>query len=370
MNVRSLCLRNFRNYKSTEITFSPGINYIFGENAQGKTNLLESLYVLALGRSFRTPHLLDAISFGASYFFLEMTFDDCEDTSHTLSLYVDKQGKKIIYDQSPMKTLSQLIGVLPIVLFSYKDRFLISGTPSNRRLFLNLLLSQCNSQYKYALTYYHRALLQRNTLLKTKNTSTLSVWDEQLATSGAYLSLCRYLCCNQLNEFLHTLWSNTLKEQLRIKFKSSLLKQDAISQETLAKELHKQLASSLTRDLELGNTSVGPHRDDFILMVNHLPAAQFSSEGQKHTLLATLRLAECLYIRDSYHICPLFCIDDIHSGLDNQRISQFLDLAPTLGQTFITSTSFLDHPLIINSQSFYIHQAQVLSHSLLNKNHN
>lgn len=368
MNVRSLCLRNFRNYKDTEITFSPGVNYIFGENAQGKTNLLEALYVLALGRSFRTPHLLEATLHGAPYFFLEMTFDH-EDTSHTLSIYADKHGKKILYDRSPMKTLSQLLGVVPMVVFSYKDRLLISGTPSDRRLFLNLLLSQCDNHYKYALAYYHRALSQRNSLLKTQNISTLSVWNEQLATSGAYLTLCRYACCNTLNASLKNLWSNTLGEHLRIKFKSSLIKQEPPSQESLSQELHKQLSSSLNRDIDLGNTSVGPHRDDFILMVNSLPAAQFSSEGQKHTLLAVLRLAECLYIRDSYHISPLFCIDDIHSGLDSQRISQFLDLAPTLGQTFITSTSLLEHPVVKHNQSLYIHQSQVLPYSSLKNSH-
>ncbi|AHK63118.1 DNA replication/repair protein RecF [Chlamydia avium] len=361
MKIHSLCLKNFRNYKDTEITFAPGINYIFGENAQGKTNILEAIYILALGRSFRTPHLIEAISLGASYFFLEMTFDH-EEITHSLSIYVDKQGKKIIYDQSPMKTLSQLIGIIPIVLFSYKDSMLISGTPSERRLFLNLLLSQCDSHYKHTLSYYHRALLQRNTLLKTKNISTLSVWDEQLANSGAYLTLRRYSCCNKLNESLQTLWSNTLEEHLKIKFKSSLIKQENISQETLAKELHKQLSASLTRDLDLGNTSVGPHREDFTLMLNNLSASQFSSEGQKHTLLAILRLAECLYIRDSYRTCPLFCMDDIHSGLDDHRISQLLDLAPTLSQTFITSTTLLKHPLITNNQSLHIHQAQVLSY--------
>ncbi|SYX08927.1 DNA replication and repair protein recF,recombination protein F,Recombinational DNA repair ATPase (RecF pathway),DNA replication and repair protein RecF,RecF/RecN/SMC N terminal domain [Chlamydia poikilotherma] len=358
MKIISLRLKNFRNYKETEIAFSPDMNYIFGENAQGKTNLLEALYVLSLGRSFRTAHLTEAIFFGSPYFFLEMTFEK-DGFPHTLSTYVDKQGKKILCDHSPIKTLSQLIGIIPIVLFSSKDRSLISGAPADRRLFLNLLLSQCDPQYKHSLSYYHRALLQRNTLLKTKQTSTLTVWNEQLATLGAYLTLSRYSCCQQLNKLVQELWSNSLSEQLRIKFKSSLIKHDGISQEIIAEELRKQLTTTLQRDLDLGTTSVGPHREDFTLMINNLPVAQFSSEGQKHSLLAILRLAECLYIKNIYNTCPLFCMDDIHAGLDNHRISQLLDLAPTLGQTLMTSTNTPHQTLSETSKIFSVNQAQI-----------
>ncbi|WP_348663992.1 DNA replication/repair protein RecF [Chlamydia vaughanii] len=365
MNILSLCIKNFRNYKDTEVSLSPKMNYIFGENAQGKTNLLEALYVLSLGRSFRTPHLIEAVSFGASYFFLEITFEQ-DGLSHTLSIYVDKQGKKILYDQAPIKTLSQLIGMVPIVLFSSKDRSLISGAPSDRRLFLNLLLSQCDSQYKHSLSYYHRALLQRNSLLKTRNTSTLSVWDEQLASLGAYLTISRYSCCQQLNNFVQELWNNSLSEHLLIKFKSSLIKQTTISQEAIAEELRRQLSSSLHRDLELGNTSVGPHREDFTLMINDLPVSQFSSEGQKHSLLAILRLAECLYIKRIHNVCPLFCMDDIHAGLDNQRISQLLSLAPTLGQTLMTSTNPPHQRFTDDSQVLFVKQAEISKYSTLN----
>ncbi|BAE81335.1 DNA replication and repair protein [Chlamydia felis Fe/C-56] len=362
MNILSLRLKNFRNYKEAKISLSPNMNYIFGENAQGKTNLLEALYVLSLGRSFRTSHLTEAISFGSAYFFLEMTCEK-DGFSHKLSIYVDKHGKKILSDQSPIKTLSQLIGMVPIVLFSSKDRLLISGSPSDRRLFLNLLLSQCDPQYKHTLSYYHRALLQRNSLLKTKQISTLSVWDEQLATLGAYLTLSRFTCCEQLNQLVQKLWNNSLSEHIRIKFKSSLIKQDKLSKESIIEELRKQLTSSLHRDLELGSTSVGPHREDFTLMINDLPVSQFSSEGQKHSLLAILRLAECLYIKNIHNVCPLFCMDDIHSGLDNHRISQLLDLAPTLGQTLMTSTHLPHQTLSKNSRIFLVNQAQVSIHS-------
>ncbi|ADZ18431.1 DNA replication/repair protein RecF [Chlamydia psittaci] len=362
MNILSLRLKNFRNYKEAEVSFSPNINYIFGENAQGKTNLIEALYVLSLGRSFRTSHLTEAIFFGSSYFFLEMTFEK-DGVPHTLSTYVDKQGKKIFCDQSPIKTLSQLIGMIPIVLFSAKDRCLISGSPSDRRLFLNLLLSQCDPQYKHSLSYYHRALLQRNTLLKTKQTSTLSVWDEQLATLGSYLCLSRYTCCTQLNQLIQELWNNSLSERLFIKFKSPLIKQCKISQEAVKNELHKQLSASLHRDLELGNTSVGPHREDFTLMINDLPVAQFSSEGQKQSLLAVLKLAESLYIKSIHNVYPLFCMDDIHAGLDNQRISQLLGLAPSLGQTLITSTTLPHQTLSETHRIFSVNQAQISIHS-------
>ncbi|WP_201457142.1 DNA replication/repair protein RecF [Chlamydia sp. 17-3921] len=357
MKVLSLILKNFRNYKDTEVTFAPKLNYISGNNAQGKTNLLEALYILSLGRSFRTTHLAEAIAFDASYFFLKITFEKAN-FLHTLSIYVDKQGKKVFYDETPVKTLSEMIGRVPTVLFSAKDRLLISGSPSDRRLFLNLLLSQCDSLYTHSLTYYHRALLQRNALLKTHNTSIISIWDKQLAKFGSYLTLQRSACCQRLNSLIQSLWNNTLDNQLLLKFKSSLLKTSISTQEEISQEILKQLSRSLSRDLEMKSTSVGPHREDFILIMNEKPALQFSSEGQKHSLLVLLRLAESLYIQQIHNFSPLVCIDDLHAGLDLQRASQLVELASTFGQTLITSTQAYNE-LPENSKALYVKNAQI-----------
>ncbi|EPP35601.1 DNA replication and repair RecF family protein [Chlamydia ibidis] len=356
MNIVSLYLKDFRNHKDTTIRFAPRMNYIFGNNAQGKTNILEALYVLSLGRSFRTQRLSEAIAFGHDYFFLKMHFVR-ESIPHTLSIYVDKIGKKVLYDDIPIKTLSQLLGIIPTVLSSSRDQLLISGTPSDRRLFLNLLLSQSDHEYSQKLTYYQRALNQRNALLKTKHLDTLSVWNEQLATLGATLTVKRYICCQKINLLLKSLWNNSLGENLLIKFKSSCIKQNSLSESSVAEELHKQLESSLQRDLDLGNTTVGPHREDFSLMLNELSVSQFSSEGQKHSLLALLRLAECLYLKEIHSICPLFCMDDIHAGLDSQRVSNLLNLYPFLQQTIITSTNPPSY-LPTESRSFLIDQSQ------------
>ncbi|ANH79084.1 DNA replication/repair protein RecF [Candidatus Chlamydia sanziniae] len=363
MKILSLTLKNFRNYKDTEVSFSPNSNYILGENAQGKTNLLEALYVLSLGRSFRTLHITDAITFGAPYFFLKITFEKAH-LPQILSIYADKHGKKILYNQTPIKTLSELIGIIPIVFFSSRDCSLISGAPANRRLFLNVLLSQCDSQYIYKLASYHRALLQRNTLLKNKQTATLTIWEEQLVKFGAYLSLQRFSCCEQLNNLTQELWKNSLNEQLELKFKSSLVKSSCPTEATIAEEFRKQLASSISRDLELGNTSIGPHREDFHLTINQLPASLFSSEGQKHSHLAILRLAECRYLQQAHDVYPLICMDDIHAGLDNVRASQLLDLAPTLGQTFISST-YIDQQLLQNNHVLRIENGQVTPHTCI-----
>ncbi|AEB41738.1 DNA replication/repair protein RecF [Chlamydia pecorum] len=352
MKIVSLTLKNFRSYKDTEVSFAPRVNYISGSNAQGKTNLLEALYILSLGRSFRTQHLSEAIAFGASYFFLKIAFEKFS-CSHTLSIYVDKYGKKLLFDNAPVKTLSEMIGKVPMVLFSSKDRLLISGAPADRRLFLNLLLSQCDPYYTHTLSYYQQALLQRNALLKTKNTATISVWNEQLAKLGGYITFQRYTCCDKLNVLMQSLWSNPLKEHLLLKFKSSLIKTPAPKEEELSQELLKQLLHSLPRDLELKSTSVGPHREDFTLMMNQEPASTFASEGQKHSFLTILRLAESLYLQHHHNLSPLVCIDDLHASLDSQRASQLLQLAPNFGQTLITSTQPL-YTLPENSKSLHI----------------
>jgi len=152
---------------------------------------------------------------------------------------------------------------------------------------------------------------------------------------------------------MQSLWSNPLKEHLLLKFKSSLIKTPAPKEEELSQELLKQLLHSLPRDLELKSTSVGPHREDFTLMMNQEPASTFASEGQKHSFLTILRLAESLYLQHHHNLSPLVCIDDLHASLDSQRASQLLQLAPNFGQTLITSTQPL-YTLPENSKSLHI----------------
>jgi len=186
MHIIYLKLQNFRSYKHLELSFSPGINLFWGDNGQGKTNLLEALHILSTGRSFRTHRLQDVIREGENYFSLEAHFLK-EETHHVLKIYYDNTSRKILYNDTPYAHFTQLLGILPSVLLSPEDLSLVSGTAAERRRFLDLCISQIDPLYLFYLTRYYKALKQRNALLRTQSEETLSAWEGVMAPAGSYL---------------------------------------------------------------------------------------------------------------------------------------------------------------------------------------
>lgn len=357
MRVLSLFLKDFRNYTDLRLELGPDMNSIFGLNAQGKTNLLEALYILSLGRSFRTSRLTDAIRFGASHFFIEAVFSHKE-VFHTLSIQVDKKGKKILFDGAPITKLSELVGLFPVILFSIKDIAIIEGSPSERRRFLDLLLAQASDKYTQHISLYHKALDQRNASIKAQNQKAISAWNSPLIAYGSLVAFLRNECTKKLNTIFQTLWDNTLKETLSLRYESSLITEESPTLNDIASNYYEQLRIANTKDLDLGYTMVGPHRDELLLTINDLPVAKFSSEGQKHSLLTVLRFAECVYLQEEFCIHPILCMDDIHACLDQQRLDQLLQLSNSLGQVVTTSTICPDHRST-TSCIFHVTQAQV-----------
>ena len=354
MRVFSLFLKDFRNYTELRLEFGPEMNAIFGLNAQGKTNLLEALYILSLGRSFRTNRLTEAIRFGAPHFFIEAVFSQNQ-VFHTLSIQVDKHGKKILFDGAPITKLSELVGLFPVILFSVKDTAIIEGPPAERRRFLDLLLAQASEKYTEQISLYHKALDQRNASIKTHNLKTVAAWNSPLIAYGSLVAFLRYECTKKLNRIFQNLWDNTLKETLSLHYESSLITTDSPTLNAIAGNYYEQLRTANAKDLELGYTTIGPHRDELIIKLNNLPVAKFSSEGQKHSLLAILRFAECIYFQEEFLLRPLLCMDDIHACLDQDRLKQLFQLSASLGQTVTTSTTC---PESLSAESFIFHVAQ------------
>ncbi|AAF39207.1 DNA replication and repair protein RecF [Chlamydia muridarum str. Nigg] len=357
MRVHSLFLKDFRNYSELRLELGPEMNSIFGLNAQGKTNILEALYILSLGRSFRTSRLTEAIRFGSSHFFIEAVFSQNQ-VFHTLSIQVDKRGKKILFDGAPITKLSALVGLFPVILFSVKDTTIIEGSPAERRRFLDLLLAQASEKYTGQIALYHKALDQRNAAIKTQDYKTIAAWNSPLIAYGSLVALLRYECAKKLHKIFQNLWDNTLKETLSLRYESSLITTESPTLNDIASNYYEQLRLANTKDFELGYTTVGPHRDELIITLNDLPVSKFSSEGQKHSLLAVLRFAECVYLQEEFLIHPLLCMDDIHACLDQNRLDQLFQLSTSLGQTVTTSTICPNH-LDSNSSIFHVTQAQV-----------
>ncbi|WP_213357777.1 DNA replication/repair protein RecF [Chlamydiifrater phoenicopteri] len=352
MRILNLRLWNFRNHSNTEIAFSPEINYLYGKNAQGKTNLLEAIYILCTGRSFRTPHLAEAVSFGKDSFYLEAEFEK-KNFKHSLAFHFDKKGKKILCDDSPITTISSLIGRFPLILFAPNDIEIITGPPTKRRSFLNLLLAQSHPLYAKNLTAYTRSLQHRNALLRKKDTHTITFWEKQLASNGAKLITMRSAAIHSLNAYMQTLWQYPGKDSFILKFKSCAPKDILNKEDEVEAFLIELFKRTLEKDLEFGASSLGPHRDDFHILVDNKPAASFSSEGQKHSLLATLKLAEHKYLQQLSSLLPIICLDDLHAGLDSDRGNYLLSLLKGSGQQFITSTKS-PQKLGILSNSYFV----------------
>jgi DNA replication and repair protein RecF len=336
MILKSLLLHNFRSYALEKISFLPRINGFLGANGQGKTNLLEAIYLLSTGRSFRTPHLQELIQEGKKFFFVEAEIQK-DGLDQTLSLYFDGKEKRFCHQKCSSSSFSSLLGIMPSIIHAPHDRELISGQPSLRRRFLNLHLSQEDPLYIHHLSRYCQALKQRNFLLKAKNTKTIAPWEEEMALSAVYLTEKRKLLIKELNELLPLfLGELTQNEEIEIRYLPSC------SSEPLTPANYQELLEkNRARELHFGATQVGPHRDDWLLFFQKKEASTHASEGQKKSFLLALRLAEWKRLSQKFEEPILMNLDDVAIHLDLQRQSLLKPLLSHLHQVFFTAPSQL-----------------------------
>jgi DNA replication and repair protein RecF len=330
MFIKTLYIKSFRSYLETEFLFSPGINLIVGDNAQGKTNLLEALHLLSTGRSFRSHHLSDLIRYGDPFFYLEAVIHK-EGIDQTIKLSSDGENKRLQIEGSSYSAFQPLLGYLPSVLYAPDDKDLISGSPAERRRFFNLALAQADPLYVHHLARFSRALKQRNFLLRHPRKEGIESWESEMALAAAYLSAAREAFLTDLtaplSEFSQQL--TAAKEKVELRYVPSAPLDSAA--------YLKQLTKNRPREIALGATLTGPHRDDFLLLVEEKPARLFASEGQKNSAIAALRLAERELLSRRTEQPVLFSIDDLGLHLDAQRTQRLASTLATLGQVFITT---------------------------------
>lgn len=327
MYLKSLYLRNFRNYKEAEVPLAPKLNVFYGDNAQGKTNLLEAIYLIATGRSFRTQHLSELIRSGESFFFLEAQIIR-DAVSQTVQISFDGQNRQLRLDANSYNSFHPLLGILPSVLYTPCDIELISGSPTERRRFLNLHLAQSDPLYVHHLTRFWRAMKQRNCLLKSKRKEGIEPWELEMAASAEYIAKAR-------EEMIAELKGPLLSEGQKLtgaKETHELHLQISQSKNYLA-----QLQKNRPREMELGMTLSGPHRDDLSLLIDGKSARLFASEGQKKTAIAALRLAEWERLCKRVGANALMGIDDLGLHLDETRQKLLRSALDNLGQVFITT---------------------------------
>lgn len=367
MYLSKLALKNFRNYPALTVEFSPHTNVLIGQNAQGKTNLLEALYYLALARSHRTTNERELISFRQEFATVAGTVHTAVGTTQ-LELQLQRHGKKAKVNHLEQKRLSTYIGQMNVILFAPEDLNLIKGGPALRRRFIDMEFGQIDAQYLAALTRYRTVLKQRNKYLKLlqhrqdQDKLYLQVLSEQLAELGGVIVAKRLGFLHQLQQYANQVQQAITqeKEQLRFEYvsgtknlvqnladeKNSVAQDGQLAMVALSQRIETQLLTQLTaladKEIAQGTTLLGPHRDDLRVLLNGRNVQVYGSQGQQRTTVLALKLAEIDVMKAQTGEYPILLLDDVLSELDGQRQTQLLHTIQTKVQTFLTSPALSD----------------------------
>ena len=338
MRITGLELHRFRNYLDLELYPEPGLNILSGLNAEGKTNVLESIFLCALGRSHRTPHDAELLMDGQPDGSVALALDT-RGGSRTIRIELVRGDRKRVYlDETPLSRSGELMGCLNVVMFSPEDLQLVKDGPQERRRFLDMELSQLKPAYYYTLQQYNQALKSRNLLLKEESVpyDMIELWDEQLSKLGASIMRDRATFVEELSNNAHTLHAKMsgTKEILETVYQPTVPVQDF---DALRETLTDQLAERLERDIFRGYTSVGPHRDDLLLLLNGRDLRVYGSQGQQRTAALSLKLSEIDLVRRVRGERPVLLLDDVFSELDAERQARLLEVVSDC-QTFVTCT--------------------------------
>lgn len=342
MIIESIELKNYRNYEHLQLELSPGTNIFYGDNAQGKTNILESVYVCCTTKSHKGSKDKEMIRFGEDEAHIKLTVRK-QDVPYRIDMHLKKnKAKGIAINGIPIRKASELFGIVNVVFFSPEDLNIIKNGPAERRRFLDLELCQLNKLYVHGLIQYNRVVTQRNKLLKELSfhpeyEETLDIWDLQLAQYGRQVIEYRTDFVKQLNEMIvgiHNQLSGG-KEHLEIFYEPNV--------ET--EKLEDALAKNRDSDLRQRTTGIGPHRDDISFIVNGIDIRRFGSQGQQRTAALSLKLAEIELVKYLVKDYPVLLLDDVLSELDGSRQEHLLAGIDHI-QTMITCTGledFLNH---------------------------
>jgi len=347
MLLKQLKIRNFRNYEESTVSLCTGINEFFGDNAQGKTSLLEAVYFLSLGRSFRSPRLQDLIRHDADVMCLEAVFNS-GGVDQTLRIASDGKTRKVVHNDTTYPSLSSLIGLLPVVLMAPDDE-LIKGPPQVRRNFLDLQISQADPKYLLQLSRYQRAMKQRNQLLRTQNFSTIASWEAEMAVAASYITQKRLEVSDQLQPLYQRLYPKLSGEDISVSlaYHCRLPKNCDFIQ-----GFKEQFEKDRDREAQLGVTLAGPHRDDLMIYIGEKDTRFFASEGQKRSCLAALRFSTWHLLKTQLGFPPLMLIDDLGAHLDEKRRSHLMYALEAFPQVFTTSVE--RHPAGGSKHSYNI----------------
>ena len=357
MVIKSLKLKNYRNYELLNLTFDPKTNILYGDNAQGKTNILEALYLSGTTKSHRGTKDRDLIQFGREESHLE-TVVEKNGVLFQIDMHLKKNSPKgIAINKIPIRRAGELFGIVHFVFFSPEDLNIIKEGPAGRRRFIDLELSQLDKVYLSNLSNYNRIINQRNSLLKEivyqkDLIDTLDIWDMQLAEYGTKIIERRKKFIDEVNRIIGGIHEKLTggRENIELSYESSA---GELSMEEM-------LRKNRERDIRFKSTSAGPHRDDLCFRVGDLDIRKFGSQGQQRTAALSLKLSEIELVKMLIHDTPILLLDDVLSELDKSRQNYLLDSIHDI-QTVITCTGldeFVNHRFSIN-KIFYVKNGTV-----------
>ncbi len=334
MRVKSVALNNFRNYSYLYTEFDKGTNILYGDNAQGKTNLLESIYLSGTCRSHRGSKDEEMIQFGEEEAHIRVVVRK-HGLDHQIDMHIKrKKAKGIAINQIPIHRASELFGLLNFVMFSPEDLQIIKRGPKERRRFLDAELCQLDKSYLHDISNYNKILEHRNKLLKDipfhpELRDTLAVWDMQLAEYGERIISARNKFLIQLNQMINGIHKELSggKEDLYVKYEPDVSEG----------YMEEKLIRNQERDLKFGMTSVGPHRDDLCFLIHNIDIRKFGSQGQQRSCALSLKLSEIELVKHATNEIPVLILDDVLSELDGSRQNFLLDSIHGV-QTIITCT--------------------------------
>ena len=342
MIIESIELKNYRNYEKLHMDFSSGTNILYGDNAQGKTNVLEAVYVCSTTKSHRGSKDKEIIRFDEEEAHIKLKVRK-SNVPYRIDMHLKKNKPKgIAINKIPIKKASELFGIVNVVFFSPEDLNIIKNGPSERRRFLDLELCQLDKLYVHSLVQYNRVLLQRNKLLKELNfrpeyKETLEVWDVQLLMYGKEIIRCREDFVGKLNGMVRKTHNQISggREALVLAYEPNV----SVSQ------FAEKLCFNREMDIRLGTTTTGPHRDDISFLVDGIDIRKFGSQGQQRTAALSLKLSEIELVKQLVRDYPVLLLDDVLSELDGGRQEQLLAGIKDI-QTMITCTGvedFINH---------------------------
>jgi len=347
MRIKRLKLRNFRNHVDTEVHFAPHLNLITGQNGSGKTNIIDAIHYLCMSRSFVASSDQYVANHDEKYFMIEGDFEGEIRQSFKVSCsYSRGEGKKIFVNDSPLSRLSDLIGMVPVVVMSPEDQKLTSEGPAERRSFLDSMISQISPKYLRDLIKYRHIRKQRNKLLQEHRRpleileSYIEPWNLQLIETGSRLIEKRAEVLDRFKRYLDFQYRSISELKLKPDLKYQTITESTGDIESISNKFKELLNESFEKELEREQTLIGPHRDEVVFFLDDMELRNYGSQGQHRLFSMALKMAQLFYYTDQLDDLPIMLLDDLFGNLDQHKVTIIMEtLTKHSGQTFITSAA-------------------------------